>query len=142
MRPEAAFLAGYALTLVAVAAGLESLGRRSTHPGASRTLAACRPPDKPRVDGVADWPHSEVPVFHTGVSGVALAAALALTIVSVARYHDPVEQVVQGTLLVLIGARVLRLITRYRTLVGNQQHPSVRDTLASPERGNRGGNAD
>lgn len=139
MHPEAVFLAGYALTLVAIAAGLEALGRRSTHPWASRTLAACRPPDEPKRD-VADWPHSEVPVFHTGLSGVALAAALALTIVSMARHHDPVELAAQGALVVLIGARGLRLITRHHTLARNQQHPSTRNTLAAPE-GNRNGDA-
>lgn len=141
MHPEAVFLAGYALTLVAVAAGLEALGRRSTHPWASRTLAACRPPDEPDSHDVADWPHSEVPVFHTGVGGVVLAAALALTIVSIARHHDPIELTAQGALVVLIGARVLRLITRHRTLVQDQQRSTTRDTLASPERGHRGGNA-
>lgn len=141
MHPEAVFLAGYALTLVAVAAGLESPGRRPTHPWASRTLAACRPPDEPQRDDVADWPHCEVAVFHIAVSGVALTAALALTFVSTARHHDPVELAAQGALLVLIGARVLRLITRHRTLTRDQEYPSVLDTVASPEGGNSGGNA-
>lgn len=141
MHPEAAFLVGYALMLVAVAAGLEVLGRRSTRPSASRMLGACRPPDEPDSHDVADWPHSEVPVFHTGVSGVVLAAALALTIVSIARHHDLIELAAQGALVVLIGARVLRLITRHRTLVGDQQWPTNRDTLASPQRGHRGGDA-
>ena len=79
-------------------------------------------------------------MFHTGVSGVALAAALALTIVSTVRHHDPVELAAQGALLVLIGARVLRLLTRHRT-AGDQQHLSGRETRPSPGRGTRGGNA-
>lgn len=125
MHPEVAFLAGYALVLVAVGAGLETLGRRSTDPWASRTLAASRPPNERRADDEPDWPHSEVPVFHIGISGVALAAALALTIVSTARHHDPVELTAQVALLVLIVARVLRLITRHRSLVRSQHHPSA-----------------
>lgn len=135
MHPEAMFLTGYALTLVAVAAGLESLGRRSTRPWASRMLAACRPADDPQPDDDAGWIHSEVPAFHTGLGGVALAAALALTIVSTARHHGPVELAAQGALLLLIGARVLRLVTRHR--VPGRDHPprSVRDSLASPEGG-------
>lgn len=141
MHPEAAFLAGYALTLVAIAAGLEALGRRSTHPWASGTLAACRPPEEPHRDDVADWPHSEVPVFHTGLSGVALAAALAVTAVSTVRHHDPVELAAQGALLVLISARVLHLITRHRSLIRDQRRPTIGDTLASTERGHRSGNA-
>jgi len=141
VHPEAAFLAGYALVLVAVGAGLESLGRRSADPWASRALAASRPPEERDGDYEPDWPHSEVPVFHTAISGVALAAAIALTIVSITRHHDPVELIAQGALLVLIVARVCRLITRHRSLVRSQHHPPAGDTFASSGRGNRGGNA-
>ena len=109
MHPEAAFLAGYATALLAIAAGLEALGRRSTSPWASRMLAAGRAPDQRPVGGEADWPHSEVPVFHLGVSGVVLAAALLLTAVGIARHHDPIEFLVQFALLGLISWRIVRL---------------------------------
>lgn len=114
MHPEAAFLAGYAAALVAIAAGLESLGRRSTYPWASRMLAASRTADRRPVDGETDWPHSEVPVFHLGLSGVVLAAALLLMVVGMARHHDPTELLVQITVLALISRRVVRLATRRR----------------------------
>ena len=107
MDPEAIFLAGYALVLVAVAAGLESLGRRSADPWSSRVLAASRPPQDD-FDGEADWPHSEVPAFHLGVGVVVLAAALLLTIVSVVRHHRPLELVVGLAVLVLISLRAAR----------------------------------
>ena len=116
MHPEAAFVAGYALVLVVVAAGLGSLGRRSTHPWASRMLAAGRPPAERSIDAAADWPHSEVPVFHLGVSGVVLAAAALLTAVSVVRHHDPIELVAQLALLLVIAARIVRLISVHRSL--------------------------
>jgi hypothetical protein len=115
VHPEAAFLAGYAIVLVAVAAGVESLGRRPTRPWTSRMLAAARAPDERLVDDEGDWPHSEVPVFHLGLSGVVLAAALLLTAVSVARHHDPIELLVQAALLGLITWRIVRLLTRHRT---------------------------
>lgn len=120
MHPETAFLARHALVLVLVAAGLGSLGRRSTHPWASRMLAASRPPAAEPVDAEDDWPHSEVPVFHLGLSGVALAAAVLLTAVSVGRHHGPIEVLAQLTLLLLIAARIARLISVRRALVAPQ----------------------
>ncbi len=108
MHPEAVFLTGYALVLVAVAAGLASLGRRTAYPWSSKVLAASRPPHED-VDGEADWPHSEVPAFHLGVSGVVLAAALLLTTVSVVRNHDPIELVVQLAVLAVIAIGIARL---------------------------------
>ena len=86
-------------------------------------LAASRAPDQLPVDDEADWPHSEVPVFHLGLSGVALAAALLLTAVSVARHHDPIELLVQLALLGFITWRIVRLITRHRTLAPGQAGP-------------------
>jgi hypothetical protein len=117
VHPEAAFLTAYALVLLAIASGVESLGRRPTHPWASRMLAASRAPDQGPVDDAeTDWPHSEVPVFHLGVSGVVLAAALLLGAVSVVRHHDPLELLVQLAVLGLVTRRIVRLITRHRTL--------------------------
>ena len=114
MHPEAMFLAGYAAVLVAVAAGLEALGRRSTHPWSSRILAASRPPDVQQPDGETDWPHSEVPVFHLAVSGVVLTAALGLTAASVARHHGEVELGVHLALLAIIATRIAGVVTRFR----------------------------
>lgn len=123
MHPEAAFLAGYAVVLVAIAAGVESLGRRPTRPWASRMLAASRAPDQRLVEEKADWPHSEVPVLHLGLSGVVLAAALLLTAVSVARHHDPIELLVHVALLALIARRAVRLIDRHRTVASDSAGP-------------------
>jgi hypothetical protein len=114
VHPEAAFLAGYAAMLLAIATGLEALGRRSTSPWASRMLAASRTADRRPPDGEADWPHSEVPLFHLGLSRVVLAAALLLTAVGMARHHDPTELLAQIALLVLISRRIVRLPTRRR----------------------------
>jgi hypothetical protein len=123
VRPEAAFLAGYAVALLAIAAGVESLGRRPMHPWASK----------------ADWPHSEVPVFHLDLSGVVLAAALLLTAVSVARHHDPIELLVQVALLAIITRRIVRLIGRHRALVaaavsGEKRCRLLRERPAPPRR--------
>jgi len=118
--PEAAFLAGYALVLVLVAAGLASLGRRPTDPWSSRVLAGSRPPDAEALDDDAfpatDWPHSEVPVFHLAVSGVVLAAALVLTAVSLVLHHRPTELVVGVAMLALIGTRAAGVVSRRRAL--------------------------
>jgi len=119
VHPEAAFLAGYALALTLVAIGLESLGRRSTDPWASRTLAASRPAaehrrrDRPERPA---WPDADVATFHLGLSAVALFAAFVITAVSVIRYSGPIELVTQGVLLVVIAARVRHLVARHRAL--------------------------
>jgi hypothetical protein len=114
MHPEAMFLAGYAVVLVAIAAGLEALGHRSAHPWSSRILAASRPPDVGQPDGETDWPHSEVPVFHLAVCGVVLTAALALTAASFARHHGHVEIGVHLALLAFIATRIAGVVTRFR----------------------------
>lgn len=114
MHAEAAFLAGYALSLVALATGLNWLGRRSADPWSSRMLVASRPPDLAELDLAADWPHSEVPKFHQGVGGVALAAALLLTVVNVVRHHRPIELVVNVLVFVLITACIARVLRAYR----------------------------
>ena len=110
MHPEAAFLSGYAVLLIAVAAGLNRLGRRSTDPWSSRMLTASRQPGA-SSDAVHEpgWPHSEVPAFHVVVGMVALGAALLLVLVSLVRHHRPVECVAQVGILVLIGIRIARV---------------------------------
>lgn len=110
MHPEAAFLAGYALALVGVAAGLVALGRRSTDPWSSKVLAASRPHAAERTDEQASWLQSDVPKLHLGVSGVALGAALLLTAVNTIRHHRPIEIVVQLLLLAVISMSAFRLV--------------------------------
>jgi len=118
MHPEAAFLSGYALVLVAVAAGLSRLGRRSTDPWSSRMLTASR--QRADVSSSSDvgqepgWPHSEVPAFHVVVGIVALVAALVLVLVSLVRHHRPVEFVAQVGVLLVVGIRIAHLARRYR----------------------------
>ena len=116
MHPEAAFLAGYALALTALAAGLGWVGRRNTDPWSSRMLAAGRQPGEagPDVEHERGWPHTEVPAFHVVVGIVAMVAALVLTLVSIVRNHDPVECVVQAGVLVLVASRLAHLASRYR----------------------------
>ncbi len=120
VHPEAAFLSGYALVLVAVAAGLGRLGRRSTDPWSSRMLTASRPPGDASSDIGASsdaghepgWPHSEVPAFHVVVGIVALVAALVLVLVGLVRHHRPVECLVQVGVLLVVGIRIVRAPTR------------------------------
>ena len=111
MDPEAAFLSGYAVALIAIAAGLSRLGRRSTDPWSSRMLSASRQPGDASSDATDEprWPHSEVPAFHVVVGIVALGAALLLVLVSLVRHHRPVECVAQVGILVTIGIRMARL---------------------------------
>jgi hypothetical protein len=114
VHAEAAFLGGYALALVFVAVGLESLGRRSTEPWASRTLAASKPHAARPPRREPEWPHTEVATFHLGLSAVALTAASVITAVSIIRHSGPIELVTHGVLLVIIAARVRHLIARHR----------------------------
>ncbi|MEO6713823.1 MAG: hypothetical protein ABIM89_10390, partial [Mycobacteriales bacterium] len=76
---------------------------------------ASRPPDMASADVSADWPHSEVPVFHQGVSGVALAAALVLTAANLVRHHRPVELAVNVSVLMLIAVLSARILRRHRS---------------------------
>lgn len=115
MHPEAAFLAGYAIALVGLAAGLVALGRRSTDPWSSKVLAASRPPVSERPDEQASWLHSDVPAFHLCLSGVALGAALLLTTVNAVRHHHPIEVIVQLTLLAVITMSAYRLLKTARS---------------------------
>lgn len=123
MHPEAAFLAGYSLSLTFVAVGLEWLGRRSTDPSASRTLAACRPPTQQPSHEEPDWPHSEVPAFHLGLAAVALVAALVITALSAVRHAEPIELVTHSALLVIIAVRIRHLIIECRTPTRHRRHP-------------------
>lgn len=132
MHPEAAFLAGYSLTLTLIAVGLEWLGRSSTDPWASRTLAACRPPIQQQPDEQPNWPHSEVPAFHLGLSAVALVAALVITTLSAVRYVGPIELGTHAALFLLIGARIRHVTVEYRTQPRQPQHPPTSSAVSKP----------
>lgn len=126
MHPEAAFLAGYALSLAFVAVGLEWLGRRSTDPWASRSLAACRAPTEQPAHEGPDWPHSEVPAFHLVLAAVALAAAFVITALSGFRHHETTELVIHSALLVIIAVRIRHLVIEHRTLTRRvRRQPAV-----------------
>lgn len=132
MHPEAAFLAGYSLTLTLIAVGLERLGRSSTDPWASRTLAACRPPTEQQPDEQPNWPHSEVPAFHLGLSAVALVAAAVLAAVSAVRHVGSIELVVHAALLTVIGFRIRHVIVEYRIPPRQPEHPPTPFAISKP----------
>jgi hypothetical protein len=134
VHPEAAFLAGYSLSLTLIAAALEWLGRSTTDPWASRTLGACRPPDAHTPDEAPHWPHSEVPAFHLGLSAVALVAAVVLAAVSAVRHVGSIELVVHAALLAVIGLRIRHVIVEYRTSTQQQPRPPHRLRSATPRR--------
>lgn len=114
MDPDAAFLAGYAVALVGLAAGLVVLGQRSTDPWSSKVLAASRPPASERTDEQASWLHTDVPAFHLCLSAVALTAAVLLTAVNAVLHHRPLEVAVHFTLLAIITKQAL-LVHRHRS---------------------------
>lgn len=90
MTVELLLLSAYSLGLLGIAAALRALGRRSTSPWASRTLAGhlratgTRP--EPLTDD--DWPHSEVRQLYAGMSLVAVLASVLLSIGSLTLHHD------------------------------------------------------
>ncbi|HUF97756.1 MAG TPA: hypothetical protein VMM60_06460 [Ilumatobacter sp.] len=131
MHPEAAFLAGYSFSLILIAVGLERVGRCSTDPSTSRTLAASRPPTRRTSDLEPDWPHSEVPAFHLGLAAVALAAALVIATVSAVRNIGPVELIVHASLLALIGLRIRHVMVGYRT--PTRQHTTKSGNEIAPD---------
>jgi hypothetical protein len=116
VHPEAVFLAGYAVALTLGAIGLEWLGRRSTDPWASPTLAHYKPPAGRASSDEPDWPHSEVPAFHLGLSAVALAAAFVMTALSAVRHPRPAELITHAAVLVIVSARIRHLIIEHRIL--------------------------
>lgn len=132
VHAEAAFLAGYALVLTFVAVVLEWLGRRSTDPWASRTLAAGRPPThQPSHEGPV-WPHSEVPAFHLGLAAVALVAAFVITALSAVRHAGPTELAIHSGLLVIVTARLRHVIIKSRTPTLRLRHPPAPAAISDP----------
>lgn len=108
MSGEALFVAGYALGLLAVGAGLHRLGRVNTDAWSSRLFAGYRAqvPDAPPAATAADWPHSEAPRLYTVIAAVAAVAALVLCAGEIARHHRPVEA---AALLAVAAAAVVTL---------------------------------
>ena len=82
MTTEVVLLSTYSIVLLAAAQGLRALGRRSTSPWASRTLAghlrATQAQPEPLTDD--DWPHSEVGRLYAGIALVAALAGAALSV--------------------------------------------------------------
>ncbi|MCW2605915.1 MAG: hypothetical protein JWO60_608 [Frankiales bacterium] len=106
-------LTTYALVLLGVAEGLRALGRRSTAPSASRTLAGHLRATGAAVDTSADaeWPHVEVPRLHAVIGLVAVLAAALLSLGSLGLHHDGPLVALALTVLVLSvlsGVRMAR----------------------------------
>jgi len=110
-------LSVYSLALVGAAHGLRALGRRSTSPWASRTLAGhLRATQEPPEDvSDEDWPHSEVPRLYAGMAIVAATAATALSIGGLALARDRIEGSVLLAVLVLSGLTVARMAAAFRS---------------------------
>ena len=110
MTVEVVLLSSYSPVLLALAQALRALGRRSTSPWASRTLAGHlratgQAPDHPGAD---DWPHSEVPRLYAAMAMVAILAALALSAGGLLLQHDRVGTAVLTPLVVLSAVLLVR----------------------------------
>jgi hypothetical protein len=116
---DVAFVAGYALVLLAAATALHRLGQRNSAAWASPALAAYRrrlaeaaAPDPPAS---TDWPHRDVGRLHTAVGLVAALAAGLLATAELVRVHRPAAV----ALLAPVGAVALTLAARLaRRLAG------------------------
>jgi phosphatidylserine synthase len=112
MSPESAFVAAYALVLLAVAAGLRRLGKVNSSPWASRALAGYRAQtgDHAHDEERAAWPHSEVPRLFAGLAAVASTAAMVLCVAEMVRNHNTVDVLVLGIAAALSGIVTSRLV--------------------------------
>lgn len=117
MSVEVVVLSAYSLALLGLAQALRRLGRRSTSPWASRTLAghlrATGATPQPLADD--DWPHSEVPRLYAGMGLVAALAAGALALASLALADSGPAVALPLTVLALAGLSCLRLARLLRT---------------------------
>jgi hypothetical protein len=102
MDSEVAFVGGYALALLALAAGLHRLGRINNDPWSSRLFAAYRAqaPEPPPSPSRSDWPHGEAPRLYTAVAAVASTAALVLSLGELLRHHAGAEAMLLGAVAV------------------------------------------
>ncbi len=116
MTVEVVLLSTYSVVLLGIAQLLHAMGRRSTSPYASRTLAghlrATGRQDEPLT--ADDWPHSEVPRLYAGMGLVATLAAAALSVGSLALHHAGPAVVLPLAVLALSAAAVLRIARALR----------------------------
>lgn len=115
MPADAVLLSGYAMLLLGVAHGLRALGRRSTSPYASRTLAGHlrATGEVPEVRG-DDWPHNEVPRLYAGMALTAALATVALSVAGLVLHYDAAPGAVFGLVGVLAVVTVLRITGSFR----------------------------
>lgn len=116
MTVEVVLLSSYSLGLLVAAYALRALGRRSTSPWTSRTLAghlrATGVQPEPLTDD--DWPHSEVPRLYAGMGLVAALAAAALSLVTLALDRHGAVVALPVSVLVLAAVSVLRMARSLR----------------------------
>ena len=116
MTVEVVLLCAYSLVLLGIAQALRALGRRSTSPWASRTLAGhLRATGQPAEPLAADdWPHSEVPRLYAGMGLVAALAASALSLGSLFLDHDGLATALPVAVLVLSASSAIRMTLSLR----------------------------
>ncbi len=116
MSVPIALLSTYSLALLGMAQVLRALGRRSTSPWASRTLAghlrATGQPAEPLADD--DWPHSEVPRLYAGMGLVAALAAGALSVGSLVLHPSGAAVALPLAVLALAALSVVRMTRSLR----------------------------
>ena len=126
MTVELLLLSTYSLVLLCMAQVLRALGRRSTSPWASRTLAGHLRATGQQAEPLAadDWPHSEVPRLYAGMALVAALAAGALSLGSLALHPAGAAVALPLAVMALAALSVLRM-TRLlrRPAVGSR--PSI-----------------
>lgn len=109
-------LSAYSLALLGVAKALRALGRRSTSPWDSRTLAGHLRATRHSAEPPAadDWPHSEVSRLYGGIALVAALAAGGLSIGSLALHPDGAAVGVPLAVLVLAAISAVRIARSLR----------------------------
>ena len=111
MTVEVLLLSAYSFVLLGIAQALRALGRRSTSPWASRTLAGhlrAMGTTKPERPGADDWPHSEVPRMYAGMALVAVLAAVALSAASLLLQRGGAGVLLPLCVIVLAGLSLRR----------------------------------
>jgi len=113
MSSEVAFTAGYATVMIALAVGLDRLGRA----GARRRLLS-RAPDSAAVADTP-WPELGSMALHTVIAAVAVVASLGLVAVMLIRHHDAAD-------LATLAVPVALGAAAFRGLLGSER---LRDRL-------------
>lgn len=111
MTVEVVLLSTYSLVLLGIGQALRALGRRSTSPWASRTLAGHlrATGQQPEPLTYDDWPHSEVPRLYAGMGLVAALAAAAISLGSVALHPQVPAVALPLAVLALAAMSALRM---------------------------------